>query len=836
MRRARLSSPVGTPNGLRESPALGSDPTPTDPDPLLRPLLAVVAALARSSAVRGYPSQLDDLASDVIDLLRALKLEEGRAERLVGGMTGEEKCRAKVRVIKALKTLLEEAPRPAMTDDTSAHTVERASGGDSAFAAARPNGASANELDPELIRPRPVADVSNGTLKAAASLEAPGALGLGRPLNGTSLDPPNGDDRTRHDAEQPILRVSTPGGASTTPTRSRDPSTSRAGDAPTSSSTETRRQPVAPRTFARSLFLLTEPDLRVRVQYAGAAALYIARELPLVVSTSSGSAGSAEELSSFWRQLHAGVYGLAIGETSSPTSSARGHGAVDGAQHALHRTRSARSLRSQRSGRSFLDHDDAARSPSSSSRSTPGAADYAALAALVEAVPRVPAAVLEGVPALLALDAKAATRWEVGLAGGAELGGEGGGADPARAQACREVAARGLKAVGRTWGLTELEQLGHEVRPSLFSLVLMCSTDIDSSYRLSRRSRRPSSPHTLSPRTASRLGRRRHRRRSMPRSSSTSSRPTWACRRRRSSTARASRRCSRSRGRTRLPRSRVRLASLTLSSTPRALDTDAPFRIACSLVGATLAVPLVGAAVTLAHQPRRPFALTSRLSRRLDFPSRLVAASDGRRRLAAPAVDPLERRQRRRRRAGLARAVDSIPLRARPEPRRPAGRARRHGDPHADSQREDERGAERREQRRRDGRMGHGRVGDGRVGRWSGLGTRAAQDKQGNAGERARAGWAEEPCGHGRVEPERWRRRRSERRPRGGKGHGGAVSRPFCEIILYAVPLCKSPWPSPSSPCVSLSFASRREEKDGERECTGSRSDKFYTRRSEGDV
>ncbi|GAA5891770.1 hypothetical protein JCM8208_002879 [Rhodotorula glutinis] len=471
VRRARLSSPVGTPNGLRESPALGSDPTPTDPDPLLRPLLAVVAALARSSAARGYPSQLDDLASDVIDLLRALKLEEGRAERLVSGMTGEEKCRAKVRVVKALRTLLEEAPRPAMDNGASAHTVERAPVGDDVLAAARPNGASADELDPELIRPRPVAGASNGTLRPAASLEAPGALGLGRPLNGTSSALHDGSARTPLDAEQPILRVSTPGGASTTPARSRDPSASRTDAAPTSS-TEIRRQPVAPRTFARSLFLLTEPDLRLRVEYAGAAAVYVARELPLVVRTSSGSAGSADELASFWRQLHAGVYGLAIGETASLTSSARGHGAVDGAQHALHRTRSARSLRSQRSTRSFLDHDDAAHMSVSSARSAPSAADYAALAGLVEAVPRVPAAVLEGVPALLALDAKAATRWEVGLAGGAELGGEGGGADPARAQACREVAARGLKAVGRAWGLTELEQLSHEALASLSPAVI----------------------------------------------------------------------------------------------------------------------------------------------------------------------------------------------------------------------------------------------------------------------------------------------------------------------------------------------------------------------------
>lgn len=470
VRRSRLSSPIGTPVGSRETPTLGTYTEPADLDPLLRPLLAVVAALARSSAERGYPSQLDDLVSDLVDLLRALKLEEGRAERLISGMTNEEKCRAKVRVVKALRTLLEEAPGGAApASGAQAPLKSRAVTSDDVFMTAGANGAAGghDELDPELIRPRPAPAVDGDAVKPVSALEAPSGLTLGKPLNGSSSVLPDGDARppaAAPDSEQPILRVSTPGGASATPARSRDASATRSES---TAPPKVRRQPVAPRTFARSLFLLTEPDLRLRVEYVGAAAVYITRELPLVASASSDRSGSAtaDELAAFWRQLHAGVYGLAIGEISPRVLSATSakNAAVD-AEHPLHRTRSARSLRSQRSGRSLLDDDDTRPTTSSSTRGAPGAADYAALAALVEAVPREPAAVLEGVPALLALDAKAATRWEVGLAGGAELGGDGGGADPARAQACREVAARGLKAVGRTWGLRELEELGQDVR------------------------------------------------------------------------------------------------------------------------------------------------------------------------------------------------------------------------------------------------------------------------------------------------------------------------------------------------------------------------------------
>ncbi|BGP36189.1 plasma membrane localization protein [Rhodotorula kratochvilovae] len=483
VRRARLSSPAGTPSATRESSPTRTSGAVEDPDPLLRPILAVVAALARSSALRGYPSQLDDLVSDVVDLLRALKLEEGRAERLVAGMSAEEKSRARVRVVMALRTLLEEAPggAPSMSEGDAHQTAAQE---DADFAApARQNGAgtSVEELDLEAIRLRPPIGApadSNGTIraKAAPPLTAAPGLVLGKPINGAadvfSLGGSASAQATVRakkttpppaplEAEQPILRVSTPGGASATPssTRSRVHSASRSS--PSRPSATPQRQAVAPRTFARSLFLLTEPDVRLRIEYAAAAGVYVARELPLA---SVSSSISADELAAFWRQLHAAAYGLAIGEISSSPATAATNGASE-PQHALHRARSARSLRSQHSKKSFLEAD----SPPApaSSRSAPAAADYAALAALLESVPRAPAAVLEGVPALLALDAKAAARWEVGLAGGGELGGEGGGADPARAQACREVAARGWRAVGRAWGLRELEELGQEALDAL---------------------------------------------------------------------------------------------------------------------------------------------------------------------------------------------------------------------------------------------------------------------------------------------------------------------------------------------------------------------------------
>ncbi|GAA6047481.1 hypothetical protein JCM3770_005768 [Rhodotorula araucariae] len=484
VRRARLSSPAGTPSATRESSPARTRAGVDDPDPLLRPILTVVAALARSSALRGYPSLLDDLVSDLVDLLRGLKLEEGRAERLVAGMTADEKSRAKVRVVEALRTLLE-APGAALSSNERDARMSADREGGVFPGPVQENSAapSIEELDLEAIRPKPhigaPADSNgNGTPKAAPPLPGAPGLVLGKAINGAAALFAHGGNAPAQDTsqakkstpppaqldpEQPIFRISTPGGATTTPLGSRGQSAS------LSPSPVVQRQPVSPRTLGRSLFLLTEPDVRVRVAYSAAAGVYVAQELPLANSSSSIS---ADELSTFWRQLHAAVYGLATGEmpSSSPTSGTNGSDGGELQQHALHRTRSARSLRSQHSRKSIRDADS---SPASAtSRTVPTPADYTALAALLEAVPRAPTAVLEGVPALLALDTKAAARWEVGLAGGGELGTEGAGVDPTRAQACREVAARGLRAVGRAWGLRELEELGQEALDALSPSVL----------------------------------------------------------------------------------------------------------------------------------------------------------------------------------------------------------------------------------------------------------------------------------------------------------------------------------------------------------------------------
>ncbi|GAA5999972.1 uncharacterized protein JCM10292_003561 [Rhodotorula paludigena] len=447
----------------------------TDSDPLLRPILSTLGALARSSALRGYPTQLEDLVSDLVDLLRSLKHEEGRAQRLVSGMSAAEKSRAKVRLVKALGTLLHEAPGSVRAQLAS--RVESAANGD-----LRDEPADGMRRDEEtLLPPRSSlgeeAD-SASTIKAspAAALSGTGKLVLGKPVNGErDLFSPEAVDETVRakkafaasqlldpsaDGEQPVVRVSTPGGATASPS----PDSQLRSPAPS-------RQPVSPRAFSRSLFLLTEPDAYLRLEYAGVVALYLSKEIPLVQSTGSG----ADQLSSFYRQLHGSMFGLAVGELASSASpSARSPGAEstsdDTTSHALHRTRS---LRSQKSRRSFLDEPE---SPSPTTSAAPSPADYAALVALVEAVqarPAPPAAMLEGVPALLALDAKAAPRWEVGLAGAGDLGAtRDGGADPARAQACREVAVRGLLAVAKAWSLRELAELMQEALKALSPSVL----------------------------------------------------------------------------------------------------------------------------------------------------------------------------------------------------------------------------------------------------------------------------------------------------------------------------------------------------------------------------
>ena len=89
-------------------------------------------------------------------------------------------------------------------------------------------------------------------------------------------------------------------------------------------------------------------------------------------------------------------------------------------------------------------------------------ADYAGMREIVRAVQgrSSPLAVLAGVPMLLAME-REASKWEEGSV---EQGRE-------RAQACREIVATGLVAVGTTWGVPDLVQLGEQVRLTPSSLL-----------------------------------------------------------------------------------------------------------------------------------------------------------------------------------------------------------------------------------------------------------------------------------------------------------------------------------------------------------------------------
>ncbi|PRQ77223.1 hypothetical protein AAT19DRAFT_12641 [Rhodotorula toruloides] len=471
--RARLSSPSASPSASRMHSSAGTprgfDAADTDDDALLRPILTTVGALARASASTGYATQLDDLAGDLVDRLRSLKNEEGRAERLVGGMNGEEKSRAKVRVVMALKALLQEAP-------AVEGVVETQEGGSHAAAAPTTvvNGtpAHADDEDEERIR-RPAVEADG----PAAAIGAYGSSGLvlGKPLNGSStgdvFSAPSStttkEQRRRASVssskatDAPILRVQTPGGASTAPSGS-----------PTHSTVN--RHPISPRTFARSLFLLLEPDARLRFEYAQAAVVYCRREMPI-------TKGAGDDLASLVKQVMAAVYGLAIGEVTNSGSTLNGEQDQATGGHALHRTRSVRSLRSRKS---FLDDSPQKPSPSSSSGIGPTAADYCSLLTLLDSLfsRRSCTTILEALPALLALDAKAATRWEVGLAGQGELGSAGGGPDAVRAQACRELAARSVGRIGRTWGLGELVELAQDVIDTLSPSVIPTRASPSSSF------------------------------------------------------------------------------------------------------------------------------------------------------------------------------------------------------------------------------------------------------------------------------------------------------------------------------------------------------------------
>ncbi|GAA5876012.1 hypothetical protein JCM3774_002313 [Rhodotorula dairenensis] len=313
-------------------------------DPVVEAVLSTLAALIETSDRIGYPSQLDDFASETISLVRALSVadrhhgdgvgvsvgvvEDPRTERLTAGMDVEAKARARRRLMQVLRMLVEPARSGAIAnpaDQTSTFD------GDLAQRAVRSveplrSAAEGTKLPPSggpdspgqnLATRPPAPRLTSGSTSTTA---IPG-LALGAPIvvDG-STEPARREALAagvaagangQGSVAQPMLLVHPPsnGHLDSMTTTTRSPS-------PTSLS-PTTSDAVSLYTLSRSLFLLSDPDSHVRHEYLGGVLIPYLRQL--VGRTEE--ANKAAETDAFWRRFAVEFYHAAVAIHNSITSS-----------------------------------------------------------------------------------------------------------------------------------------------------------------------------------------------------------------------------------------------------------------------------------------------------------------------------------------------------------------------------------------------------------------------------------------------------------------------------------------------------------------------------------
>lgn len=418
---------------------------PRDRDLLTRPILSTISALASKIY---YADQLENLVSDVIDLVKNLRLDESTTG--ASASSQEERVAAATKLVVALRLLLEEAHKT-----ESSRTSQNLGHGEASKSTLRHSGPSTTEVQsrgassgsPRM--PPPVA-TADGIMLGPAALSSPGASTSGAPEDEEDVFTVRSKKEGAGSNEEPRPSIVIDSGGSS---NAFSGPSGRAGS-------NSKRNRVPPRTFEKSLFLLTVGDSVSRAEYVRAAVEYLESEVD-VEAIERGST-LAPELAYFWKSLYSNCFVLATGSTPAPATS------TGDQSHPLVRVRSQRSLRglsidSTHSSSRLGAIDTAMSGPRDGPRAVAMANDYASTRYLVEVSHSLGSAtaVLEGVPMLLALDRHAD-----------DMSSNRGSDETAeqsleRAQAMREVAAHGIRQIGKTWKVREIEQLGQEVNYTL---------------------------------------------------------------------------------------------------------------------------------------------------------------------------------------------------------------------------------------------------------------------------------------------------------------------------------------------------------------------------------
>lgn len=202
-----------------------------------------------------------------------------------------------------------------------------------------------------------------------------------------------------------------------------------------------RRHYVSTDVFHESLFLLTDTDASVRIHYGRALFVYVATEMEVLAHSDTTA-----DPTPFLTELHASIHQLATSASLAEAEDSSNGPSRSASTRKPQRTRSRRSSKGSSRRRSSLPTEE-----------TPSAvpADYAGLRELVKTLQgrSSAAALLSGLPMLLALDREGSKMAQAG---------EGVQARE-RGQACKEIAAAGLCAMGAAWGVDEVETMGHSV-------------------------------------------------------------------------------------------------------------------------------------------------------------------------------------------------------------------------------------------------------------------------------------------------------------------------------------------------------------------------------------
>lgn len=224
---------------------------------------------------------------------------------------------------------------------------------------------------------------------------------------------------------------------------------------------------VSPEVFKESLFLLTEVDSLLRKEYEVTLLGFVRYELEAAMGRRGGGESSADDVPRFLAELHSTIFQLATSSTSttrsphhSPSASASTWAEHEPSQSSSSSSPNPSDQTSHLSSKSSRRNSSLLRNPAKlPCLATP--TDYASLReifTLVQSCSQSSVALLAGLPMLIALEKESASWAE----GEEEKG-------PARSQACRELVAHGLVAMGKTWGIGLLKRTGNEVSGPAFS-------------------------------------------------------------------------------------------------------------------------------------------------------------------------------------------------------------------------------------------------------------------------------------------------------------------------------------------------------------------------------